>query len=392
MRESDTMMSHDQRSDITRRSFLATTASSVAATSMLAVIHDASAAKPKKAGPAVRTVLGPVAPEKFGVTLMHEHAPIVDWSELFETKPAPIEPVREKLIAHTAKLLDAFQATLSKEDGRGAVVETTPIRVGRYPQLLVDLAKRTKVHLIASSGFWCEGLAPQHPWAVRLGIEKDGIKRMTELFVREVTTGMEDPRAKWGEKFTDIKAGILKIGTSTYLRPSERAIHIAAAHASKETGCPITTHTTDGGGLEEAELLLKSGAKPERIIIGHQGHLDDRKNEEAHEYHRLIANLGCYVQFDRVDHKNYEIDKQARQIKYLLDRGFAKQVLVSHDHSPYYYPEFTAAKKTGDGWKKLEPDYGTVTTKLVPALKNLDVSAADIRTILIENPRRVLAF
>jgi len=98
------------------------------------------------------------------------------------------------------------------------------------------------------------------------------------------------------------------------------------------------------------------------------------------------------VQFDRVDHAKYDIAKQARQIKYLVDRGFAKQVLVSHDHSPYYYPEFTASKKTADGWKKLEPDYTTVTTKLVPALKKLDVSAVDIRAILIENPRRVLAF
>jgi phosphotriesterase-related protein len=386
------MTNFNHSSDFTRRSFLARTAATVTATSVLAKLHDVSAAEKQKSRPMVRTVLGPVAAEKIGVTLMHEHAPIVDWSELFETPPAPIEPVREKLISHTAKLLDAFQGTLSPEDGRGAVVETTPIRVGRYPQLLVDLAKRTKVHLIASSGFWCEGLAPQHPWAVRLGIEKGGVKRMTELFVREVTEGMEDPRGKWGEKFTDIKAGIFKIGTSSHLRPSERQIHIAAAHASKETGCPITTHTTDGGGLEEAQLLLKSGASPERIIIGHQGHLDDRKTEEAHEYHRLIVNLGCYVQFDRVDHAKYDIAKQARQIKYLVDRGFAKQVLVSHDHSPYYYPEFTASKKTADGWKKLEPDYTTVTTKLVPALKKLDVSAVDIRAILIENPRRVLAF
>ena len=43
--------------------------------------------------PMVRTVLGPVAPDKLGATLMHEHAPIVDWSELYETKPAPVAPV-----------------------------------------------------------------------------------------------------------------------------------------------------------------------------------------------------------------------------------------------------------------------------------------------------------
>jgi predicted metal-dependent phosphotriesterase family hydrolase len=33
-----------------------------------------------------------------------------------------------------------------------------------------------------------------------------------------------------------------------------------------------------------------------------------------------------------------------------------------------------------------------VTTKLVESLAGMAVSKADIRTILIENPRRVLAF
>lgn len=349
-------------------------------------------ANQKAATPMVRTVLGPVAAEKLGIVLMHEHAPIVDWSELYEAEPAPIEPVREKLLARSAERIEAFQKTLSSAEGPGAFVETTPIRVGRYPQLLVDLAKRTKVHIIASTGFWCEALAPQHPWAVRMSVEKNGARKMADLFIHEITQGMEDPAGKWGEKFTDIKAGIIKIGTCSYLRPSEQVCHIAAAIASRETGCPITTHTTQGGGLEEAQLLLKHGAKPERIIIGHQGFRDDREHDEADEYHAVIAKLGCYVQFDRVGHKEYPIDSQARQIKQLVDAGFLKQVLVSHDDAPYFYPNFTAAQKPADAWKALDPDYTKITTKLVAALKKLDLSPAELRTILIENPQRVLAF
>ncbi|MFN0054044.1 MAG: phosphotriesterase [Planctomycetales bacterium] len=343
-------------------------------------------------GRVVRTVLGPVSPEKLGVTLMHEHAPIVDWSELYETPPAPLEGVRERLLADSARLLDAFHRSLAAGDGPGAIVETTPIRVGRYPHLLMELARRTKVHIIACTGFWCEALAPQHPWAVRLGISPDGVRRMADLYVREITQGMEDPSGAWGERFTTIRAGMIKIGSSTYLRPSEKACHIAAALASQETGCPITTHTTQGGGLEQAQLLLKHGAAPERIIIGHQGHQDDRENDEAHEYHRLIANLGCFVQFDRVDHKEYGIDKQARQVAYLVEAGFVKQVLLSHDHAPFYFPKYAAERKSPDDWKGLEPDYTTVPVQLVKSLKALSVTAADIRTMLIENPRRVLAF
>jgi hypothetical protein len=47
---------------------------------------------------AVRTVLGPVAAKPLGVTLMHEHAPIVEWSELYEAPPDRSEPVREVIL------------------------------------------------------------------------------------------------------------------------------------------------------------------------------------------------------------------------------------------------------------------------------------------------------
>ena len=387
------MLSHhssqSSHSSLSRRTMIKTSAAALAGTTLLGrqTLSQASDQKPM-----VQTVLGKVVPEKLGVTLMHEHAPIVDWSELYETPPAPIKPVREKMLAKTAQLLDAFHKTLSSDDGPGAIVETTPIRVGRYPHLLVDLAKRTKVHVIAATGFWCEALAPQHPWATRLSVIDGGAEQMAGLFIREITEGMEDPTGKWGEKFTDIRAGIIKIGTSTYLRPSERVCHIAAARASKETGCPITTHTTNGGGLEEAELLLKNDAAPNKIIIGHQGNQDDRQNDEAYEYHRQIAKLGCYVQFDRVDHEKYFVDKQARQIVKLIEAGFLKQVLVSHDHAPYYYPHFAAKEKRAQDWKELEPDYTTVTTKLVASMRKLGASEADVRFILVENPKRVLAF
>ena len=352
----------------------------------------ASVAEAKVGTKKVQTVLGPVEPVKLGATLMHEHAPIVDWSELFETKPAPVAPIREHMIKHTSRLLDQFHRSLKANEGPGAIVEATPIRVGRYPQLLKDLARKTKVHIIAASGFWCEALAPQHPWAVRLSVSKDGIKKMAKLFVTEVTKGMEDPSGKWGQKFTNIRAGIIKIGTSTYMRPSERAVHTAAAWASKESGCPITTHTTNGGGLEEAQLLLKHGAKPNRVIIGHQGFQDDRTNDESYAYHRQIADLGCFVQFDRVGHEKYPIETQARQIKQLVDAGYVKQVLLAHDHAPYYYPSYTETKKTTSGWKELTPDYADVTRNLVPRLLQIGVGPKAVRTMLVDNPQRALAF
>jgi phosphotriesterase-related protein len=232
-----------------------------------------------------------------------------------------------------------------------------------------------------------------HPWGVKLAGERDGVQKTAELYIREITEGKEDPAGKWGERFTKIKAGMIKCATSEYLRPNERRCHEAAAIASRETGCPITTHTTRGGGLEEAQVLLKHGADPARICIGHQGDKDDRRTPEANEYHRQIAALGCNVQFDRVGLSgSYSAEKIARQIKHLVDAGHAGQVLVGHDLVPYFYDDYTAAKKTAEGWKAEECDFTIVTTKLTKALADAGVADRDIRTILVDNPRRVLAF
>lgn len=379
---------------IDRRRFLQATAA--AGAGVLAGLPRALPAAEPKSRPVVHTVLGPVPPEKLGVTLMHEHAPLVDWSELYEFPAAPLGPaVRGEMLDKMTAMLREFEGSLPAAQGPGAIVECTPIRVGRYPQLMVDLARRLKSHVIAATGFWCEAFAPQHPWAIRLGLEKNGVDKIAQLYIREIREGMEDPAGAWGEKFTDIKAGVIKIGTSAYMTPSERRCNTAAAIASAETGCPITTHTTDGGGLEQARLLLAEGAQPQRVIIGHMGNKDDREQDEAHEYHRQLVELGCYVQFDRVGHDAYAVDKCARQIKRLADAGFAKQVLVGHDWAPYFYRgqfDPQVPNDTIEAWTFKDSDYTIVTTQLMPKLIDAGVAEQDVRAILIENPARVLAF
>tara|TARA_B100000029_G_scaffold222535_1_gene220326 strand:- start:1440 stop:2585 length:1146 start_codon:yes stop_codon:yes gene_type:complete len=374
---------------LSRRQFLATAATTAVAA------RSATGAEEKESGdgPKVRTVLGPVPASELGVTLMHEHAPAIDWAELYEIPPAPIEPVKKQMLDFTIKLLDRFHQTLGTGQGPGAIVECTPIRVGRYPRLLVELAKKTPIHVIACTGFWCEAMAPQHPWALALGRRRNGVKKIAELYIREITRGMENPHGDWGDEFTNIPVGIIKCATSTYLRPSEKRCHIAASIASRETGCPITTHTTDGGGLEEAQLFLKHGVDPAKVIIGHQGNLDDRTESEAHEYHRRLVGMGIGVQFDRVGHaKDYDNDKIARQVKALVDSGHVKQIYFSHDNGPYFNNDYTGAKGTGREWKITESDYTVVTTGLVAEMKKLGITDKQIHTMLVDNPQRVLAF
>jgi predicted metal-dependent phosphotriesterase family hydrolase len=342
-------------------------------------------------GQTVRTVLGQIEPAELGVTLMHEHA-FLDWSELYGQPLAPIEGVEEQLLAHAVEMLRNYDATLSRSPKQGGFVEVTPIRVGRYPLLLRALAERAPVHIVAATGFWCEALRPIHPWVHEFEASGSGVDDIAALYVREIEDGIEDPRGAWGEKFTDVPAGVIKVGTSTYLQPSERLVNHAAAIASAHTDCPITTHTTSGGGLEEAQLLLECGARPERIIIGHQGHLDDREQEEALDYHHRLADLGCFVQFDRVGLPEYGLPKQARQVADLVRAGYLGQLLLSHDQLAYSVPNAEAAQKSTDAWVPERAGFSTVTTSFIDQLHEAGVGDSEIDAMLVHNPRRALAF
>ena len=342
-------------------------------------------------GQTVRTVLGGIAPDELGATLMHEHA-FLDWSELYGQPCAPIDEAEKRLLAHALEKLTAYDATLAPSQRRGGFVEVTPIRVGRYPSLLRALAERAPVHLIAATGFWCEALRPIHPWVHEFAARSSGVDDMAALYAREIDEGMEDPLGVWGERFTDVRAGVIKVGTSTYMTPSERLVNHAAGIASVATDCPITTHTTVGGGLEEARFLLECGARPERIIIGHQGHMDDRLQEEATDYHRRLADLGCFVQFDRVGLAGYDLAKQARQIADLVERGYVAQLLLSHDQLAYSVPDPEAATKTTGSWVAEDAGFTSVSTGLIDGLHDLGVGDAEINAMLVENPRRALAF
>lgn len=348
----------------------------------------------QKEGPKVQTVLGPISPDELGVTFMHEHGPVIDWSGLYEQPMAPIQGAfREKVIQQAVKSLEEFHNQLGSWAKTGTIVEVTPIRVGRYPDLIVEMAKKSDIHVVGCTGFWGEALAPMHPWAISMLMEKDGIDRVAKLYVKEITEGMEDPYGKPGESFTNIKAGIIKIATSKYLTALERRANTAAALASIQTGCPITIHTTNGGGLELAQMLISLKVNPKKIIVGHQGYMDDRENVKATDYHKKLAELGVWVQFDRIGYDNYPVDNRAEFIKPLVDAGFEDQLLLSHDAVPYFYKTFwQEEKRESDWWLFREHPWSLIISELVPRLSKAGIPERVIGKMLIENPKKALAF
>ena len=105
---------NDSNSQMTRRDFVKTSSALAVMTSLGGALVDGTQVAQAQTsesgnGLKVQTVLGPISPDELGVTLMHEHAPVIDWSELYGHPIAPIEGAfRQQVVDQAVSGLQAF--------------------------------------------------------------------------------------------------------------------------------------------------------------------------------------------------------------------------------------------------------------------------------------------
>jgi phosphotriesterase-related protein len=311
----------------------------------------------------VRTLTGDVAPQSLGRTLIHEHL-CVDWGEMVG-RPKVLDFDYDDMVGRmVSKMEDLHRA------GVGAMVECTPIGCGRYVDLFQDVARRSPVKIVASTGFFHESWCPIHPIGQALDIDA-----MTDLFVREITEGMGD---------TLIKAGMIKCATGDgRISPKEEQILRAAARAHQATGCPIITHTTNGMGLEQLDIFESEGISPQEVIVSHIGFEAD-----ALDYSERMLKRGANVSFDRIGmHAFYDDDHWLSVVGNAIRKGYVHQVMLSHDAAVFAYGlQVTSGEQVFD-------DYTYIPRVFLPKLQTeAGVTDEQISSILEQNPQRVLSF
>jgi phosphotriesterase-related protein len=305
----------------------------------------------------VRTITGDVSPEVLGRTLIHEHL-CVDWGEMVgRPKVTNFDHVE------TVELMVSRLVSLGQV-GFGAMVECTPYGCGRYVDLFKEVAERSPVRIIASTGFFHESSCPIHPVAGALDIDA-----LTDLIQREITEGMGD---------TLIKAGIIKCATGEgRISPNEEKILRAAARVRKATGCPIITHTTNGMGLEQLDLFESEGVGAEEVIVSHIDSL---------EYAEQMLRRGANLSIDRIGTKGAHEDAHwVHIVSNALRLGYVRQIMISHDAALLAY---TLDEKRVDTFD----DYTYIARVFLPLLTRAGVTEEQISTMLEQNPQRMLAF
>lgn len=315
--------------------------------------------------PSVMTVLGPRRPGEIGVTSIHEH--------IFKRSPSAPDDSDSRL----DQLDVAIEELLAfREAGGDAMVEVTTLDMGRDADKLAKAAAATGVKIIASVGYYKSSHFQRPGEAVRVReslSEKLGatsVDQLAALFAGEVRDGIAG---------TEVQVGIIgEIGTSYgQILKEEEKVFRAAARAHLETGVPISTHATLGTmGREQVELFMQEGVDLGHVVIGHLDLVPDTA------YHVELARQGVFLGFDTIGKQEYLPDaKRAELIQRLIQEGFEDHIVLACDIA------LRSQLRTCGGY-----GYAYLLDSFVPRLEELGIDPATIHKLLVENPRRLLAF
>lgn len=334
----------------------------------------------------IHTVLGPIEPGDLGPTSMHEHvlSDLRVWSKP-PTEPVPAGvPIGPELLGYLRWNALSVPDNLVLGDidvaveelravhaaGGDAVVELTLPGMGRRIEELPDISRRSGVRICVGCGWYVEETMPQSILDADVDVIAQGL-------IDDLTNGIEG---------TGIKPALIgEIGTSFPVTDAEWRVLRASAIAAVETGSSIYIHLSFRGraGLEVLDFLVQQGVSPDRVIVGH---LDE--NFDA-DYHTEVARRGAVLAYDTFGSDFYYGDPSFRNptdaerfgmVQWLIGQGFASQLVIAAD----VWTQSNLKRNGGYG-------YDHLFRRVIPGIGRLaDGDSELIRTITIENPRRLL--
>ena len=196
------------------------------------------------------------------------------------------------------------------------------------------------------------------------------------------TESAEQLATRWIGEFergidgTAIRPAFMKIGVDDApLSEVDAKLVRAAAITSRATGLAIASHTSTGAAaMAEIDLIAAAGVPASAFIWVHA------HNERDGAFHARAAKAGAWVEFDGVS--DGSLARHVELVSQMKAQGHLGRTLVSHDAGWFHVGE--------PGGGQFRP-FDTLFTKFVPALAAAGFTPADIRQLLVDNPRRALS-
>lgn len=326
-------------------------------------------------GAVIRTLLKDIPADSMpnGSVMFHEHIP-------GEFRPTPPPPAGSEMVPGVVAPKDEAEylslmvdeLKMSREEGVACLVDAaTGRRDERAVQNLRQLSQRSGMNIVLAGGYYQDQAIPaKYP---------ENIAKMPEA---ELTSHfIADAKAQnWG--------AFGEIASSPQMQPEERKLFRAIGQAHLKTNLPIFTHTPHQScpscALEQLDAFESVGVKPGRVCIGHLSAI--RPNAEPlGQTAKALAKRGAFLGFDTVGHAmGRSAIPEQHKVKYflaVLEAGYEDHLLLSADSTPQ--PQLKA--NWGQG-------YSSVITQFVPKLRSAGVKDAVLHKILVDNPRRLMAF
>ena len=308
--------------------------------------------------PRVMTVSGPIPPDKLGFTLPHEHTGIYLWHIEKRWDYWELTPDEDVI---TEELRDF------RRRGGSTLVDVTLDGVGRDPARLRRLAGATGLNIVMGTG-WYRGAH----YPAEAGIDRRSVDDLAAVIVAEFADGVGG---------SGIRPGIIgEIGTDKpWVSAAEERVHRAAARAARRTGRSITTHSVlSPVGLAQLQVFEEEGLDPGRVVIGHSD------SYPVLDHYLEIIRRGASIEFDFLGMPFTAVERHGEGrivelLQELLSRGHADRVLLSQD----VCNDAQLSRYGGHG-------YTYLAERFLPRLRQAGVSDAEIATMTIANPRRLL--
>ena len=336
----------------------------------------------------VMTVQGLMPASQLGITLPHEH--ILNDCRCWWNKPQ--SPERQHLALGPVSIdiigelrMDPFvnlhNCALDDEDlaireliqfvnaGGHTVVDPTCRGIGRNPEALVRISKATGLNIVMGAGYY---LQSSHPPAVK-SLSVDAI---ADEIVTEALQGVDG---------SGVKIGLIgEIGVSGDFTADEQKSLRGAARAQKRTGLPLMVHLPAWyrHAHRVLDIVESEGGNIRHTILCHMN-----PSGTDTEYQLSLARRGAFIEYDMLGMDYWYADQQvqcpsdednARAIAGLISSGFGDRLLLSQD----VFLKMMLTQYGGFG-------YAYVLRHFVPRLKRHGVGEADIRAMLVENPRTI---
>jgi phosphotriesterase-related protein len=316
----------------------------------------------------VQTFRGPLPAERLGTTLIHEHV-FVGHPELDLNLPHP-EWSEDDAVEIAVAGFERLWAL-----GVRTVVDLTVLGLGRDVARVGRVAERTRVQLVASTGYYTPDVLPAYFQTHGPGRLVGGPDPLLELFLRDIEEGIAG---------TDVRAAMLKVVTDEQgLTPDVRRVMEAAATAHRRTGVPITTHThaPSRNGRDQLRFFLERGVAPDRIVIGHCGDSQDL------DYLRELMDAGATIGMDRFGMEHVlPDDARLSTVLTLLQGGYADRMVLSQDAAFF-------SRVTPPSWRAGHAPHWTlenISRRILPGLLEQGGTPDQIHQLMVLNPARVL--